>query len=319
MKSHLSFAAAVIAALIALPSLVAAGPASVEKNVAPAPPSEIDWAGPYIGFNVGAAWTHFDVSEYRTFVDLEEQFYEAVEIPGTFVSETDFLGRGRDATQTDAIGGGQLGYNLQFGHFVVGAEGGFSGIHSKTSGKSEGFQVNPLGFIGVIQLGEVIAETDFVGRRIAETNWNGYFGGQIGYAWWRMLFYGNGGLAITDLDVMAVDRARTDFFENIGTGQNISRNQLDGFGIFLGSATNTSSPTEGDVLTGWYAGGGAQYAVNDVVRVGIEYRHCDFGDETVNFQSGGPVFPGRTRFDLSSDQLTLRVNIMLGRLGNFGP
>jgi opacity protein-like surface antigen len=78
-------------------------------------------------------------------------------------------------------------------------------------------------------------------------------------------------------------------------------------------------PTEGDVLTGWYAGGGIQYALNDVVRVGAEYRHCDFGDETVNFHSGGPVFPGRTRFDLDSNQVTFRVNIMLGRLGNFGP
>jgi hypothetical protein len=69
-----------------------AGPAPLEKNVAPAPPSEIDWAGPYIGFNVGAARTHFDVSHYVTGVDLEEQFYEAVETPGRFVSETSFEG-----------------------------------------------------------------------------------------------------------------------------------------------------------------------------------------------------------------------------------
>lgn len=118
---------------------------------------------------------------------------------------------------------------------------------------------------------------------------------------------------------MAVDRAHTDFFETIGPSPTISPQQ-DQFGIFLGGVTNTSRPTEGDVLTGWYAVGGIQYAVNDVVRVGVEYRYCDFGDETVNFRQGdGPVFPGRTRFDLDSNQLTLRVNIMLGRPGNFGP
>ena len=43
------------------------------------------------------------------------------------------------------------------------------------------------------------------------------------------------------------------------------------------------------------------------------------GDQTFSFHSGGPVFPGRTSFDLDSNQVTLRVNIMLGRLGHFGP
>ncbi|HZR78016.1 MAG TPA: hypothetical protein VFA58_02355 [Chthoniobacterales bacterium] len=326
MKSHLSFAAVTAATAVALLSSAQAGPAPLEKNVAPAPAPEIDWAGPYLGFNVGAAWTHVEASKYVTGVDLEEQFYEAVPRSfGEFVNVADFHGRDRDATETDAIGGGQVGYNLQFGHFVVGAEGGFSGIHSKTHGKSEDFQINPLEFVGNLQLGQTVAETDFAGRRFAETNWNGYVGGQIGYAWWRLLFYGNGGLAITDLDVMAVDRAHTDFFEECLVkiacdGNTVQPAQpTDNGGIFLGGITNTSRPTEGDVLTGWYGGGGVQYALNDVVRVGVEYRHCDFGDETVRFRSGGPVFPGRTSFDLSSDQVTLRVNIMLGRLGNFGP
>jgi len=83
--------------------------------------------------------------------------------------------------------------------------------------------------------------------------------------------------------------------------------------------TNTSRPTDSDVLTGWYAGGGLQYALNDVVRVGAEYRHCDFAELTFNLRSQGPVFPGPTRFELDRNQVTFRVNIMLGRLGNFVP
>jgi outer membrane immunogenic protein len=299
-----------------------AGPEPLEKTVAPTPPAEIDWAGPYIGFNVGAVWNHYDVSNYSTDVDLEEQFYEAVDTRGNFVNVTSFPVDGRSATETGGIGGGQLGYNLQFGHFVVGVEGGFSGVGTKTGGKREAFQVNPLGFIGIIQLGDVFAETSFSSWRVAETTWNGYFGGQLGYAWWRLLFYGNGGAAFTDLHVMAIDRAHTDFFESNVCGPFdqpcVSSNQ-DQLGVFLGGVTNTSRPTDSDVLTGWYGGGGIQYALNDVVRAGFEYRHCDFGDQTVNFRSGGPVFPGRTRFGLDSDQLTFRVNIMLGRLGHFGP
>jgi outer membrane immunogenic protein len=298
-----------------------AGPQPLDKTVAPAPPSEIDWAGPYIGFNAGVTWNHYDVSRYSTDVDLEEQFYEAVAIPGEFTNIATFPVEGRSATETEGIGGGQLGYNLQFGHFVAGVEGGFSGVGTKTGGKREAFQINPLGFVGVIQLGEVFAETSFSSWRIAESTWNAYFGGQLGYAWWRLLFYGNGGAAFTDLHVMAVDRAHTDFFESVCDGDcpDVSSNQPDQLGIFLGGVTNTSRPTDRDVLTGWYAGGGIQYALNDVVRVGAEYRHCDFGDQTFNFRSGGPVFSGRTRFDLDSDQLTFRVNIMLGRLGHFGP
>ena len=311
MKRHTQFYLYLTMSMLC--AMAVAGPAPLEKNVAPAPPAEIDWAGPYIGFNVGVNWTNYEVSKYRTDVDLEEQFYEAVAIPGEFTNIATFPVDGRSATETEAIGGGQLGYNLQFGHFVVGVEGGFSGIGTKTGGKREAFQVNPLGFLGIIQLGEVVAETSFDSWRLAETTWNGYGGGQVGYAWWRLLFCGNGGAAFTDLHVMAVDRAHTDFFEDIG--KNL---QTDG-GIFLGGVTNTSRPTDSDVLTGWYAGGGIQYALNDVVRAGVEYRHCDFGDQTFSFHSGGPVFPGRTSFDLDSNQVTLRVNIMLGRLGHFGP
>ena len=121
---------------------------------------------------------------------------------------------------------------------------------------------------------------------------------------------------------MAVDRAHTDFFEecsdNITCAGAIAQ-PADNGGLFLGGVTNTSRPSDSDVLTGWYGGGGIQYALNDVVRVGAEYRHCDFGDQTFNLHSNGPVFPGRTRFDLDNDQLTFRVNIMLGRLGHFGP
>jgi hypothetical protein len=155
---------------------------------------------------------------------------------------------GHSATESNAIGGGQLGYNFQFGHFVVGAEGGFSRAGSERSRRSEQFQINPLfEVVGIPQFGGITAETTLHSLRQAETNWNGYIGGQVGYAWWRLLFYGNGGAAFTDLHVMAVDRAHTDFFENVCDGPTITcdvkqQDQLIGF---LGGVTNTSRPTEG--------------------------------------------------------------------------
>ena len=69
-----------------------AGPQPLEKTVAPAPPSEIDWAGPYIGFNVGVVWTNYDVSKYRTDVDFEDQFYQpTTRVPVTAEENRDYL------------------------------------------------------------------------------------------------------------------------------------------------------------------------------------------------------------------------------------
>src|SRR5438552_6918381 len=80
MKRHNLLNAFLIASVLSTVAMTAiAGPQPIEKTVAPAPPSEIDWAGPYIGFNVGVVWTNYDVSKYHTDVDLEEQFYEAVQ------------------------------------------------------------------------------------------------------------------------------------------------------------------------------------------------------------------------------------------------
>src|SRR2546430_8305093 len=140
-RIHLNSAIFCAIALSAV-SVAMGGPEPLEKTVAPAPPSEIDWAGPYIGFNVGVVWTNYNVSKYRTDVDLEEQFYEVISTRGEFTGIATFPFDGHSATESNAIGGGQTGYNLQFGHFVVGAEGGFSGAGSERSRRSEQFQIN---------------------------------------------------------------------------------------------------------------------------------------------------------------------------------
>jgi opacity protein-like surface antigen len=317
-EKYLVHAAALLLCTVAT---LVGGPQPLEKTVAPAPPPpEIDWAGPYVGLNVGVDWTHYDFSRYSTDVDLEEQFYEAVQTTGEFTNIATFPVTNHNESHPDVIGGGQLGYNFQFGHFVAGVEGGFSAAPSDAWKRSEQFQINPVNFFGTIQLGQISAETSFNSRRHAETNWNGYVGGQLGYAWWRLLFYGNVGAAFTDLQITALDRAHTDFFEEgcaVGTCPGAPSQPVDNGGLFLGGVTNTTHRSHDDVLTGFYGGGGIQYALNEMIRVGLEYRHCDFGDQTFSFHSAGPVFSGRTNFDLHSDQLTFRVNIMLGRLWPF--
>src|SRR5499427_9585347 len=64
-----------------------------------APPVLYDWSGLYLGANVGGAWSNRTLNVAGTAWD--------------------------DPFSTALIGGFQLGYNLQAGHFVAGVEGDF--------------------------------------------------------------------------------------------------------------------------------------------------------------------------------------------------
>ncbi len=75
--------------------------------------------------------------------------------------------------------------------------------------------------------------------------------------------------------------------------------------------------TQGDVLTGWYGGAGTDYKLTDIVSVGVEYKHIDWGDVTENLLAGnGPIFSGKHNLDLTADQVVFKVNILVGPIGH---
>jgi outer membrane immunogenic protein len=295
------------AAILAFATTVSAGG---PKEIAPVPPPEepFSWSGLYLGFNVGVVWEHVDFGAHDTIVDLDEQF-DVVDPNDNFSQDIPFnllfTTPGHSNTDTAPIAGGQIGFLEQFGHFVVGVEGGFSG--TRTINRST-FRDTASGSTGI---DSVTFDTDFTSKRTVETNWNGYIGGQLGFAWRRLLFYGAGGAAFTNVDVTTFDMADTEFFEGI-VGGPVGPKQIIGS---LGSAVTRRRHPANDVQTGWYAGGGLQYALTNFISAGLEYRHCDFGDETYTFGSADPLFQGRTNVSLDSDQLTFRVNILLGHMG----
>jgi hypothetical protein len=59
------------------------------------------------------------------------------------------------------------------------------------------------------------------------------------------------------------------------------------------------------------------FCVSDCAGLGqdLEYRRCDFGDQTYNLVSRDPLFQSPTKVSLASDQLTFRVNVLLGKMG----
>ena len=270
-------------------------------------------------------------------MDLSAQFYELLNgdeeggdgVQGEASSFIRFHAPGFEDTQGRTIGGMQTGLNLQFGHFVVGAEGSFIGNGSEASRHFSAFQENEIFLVTEQQF--VTAETLFQSLRMVETRWNAFIGGRLGFCWNRFLFYGTGGVAFTDAQFTSMQKADTAFFGFIGDGDgaalashtqttrvsskhSVSQQQ----GSFLGEIVDTKNGTETDVLTGYYGGVGTEYKLTNNVSVGLEYRHVDWGDKTANLMVGSnnAVFPGDFNTGITGDQVVFKVNI---RVAHFNP
>jgi opacity protein-like surface antigen len=220
---------------------------------------------------------------------------------------------GHSSTAGAYIGGVDLGYNFQFGHFVVGPVIGFSGTRTTNGSITRDFQDRFLlisnapaaAAVGSAAVATAVEEqTTLNSFRHAEQDWSGYAGAQVGFAWQRFLFYATGGAAFSQIDLRAFDQPKTLFFDVTGAqmGPVEKEHAL--------TATN-------NVLTGWYAGGGMQFCFTDKLRAGLEYRHSDYGDRLYHFahSTNEAVFPGATRVSVNNNEIVFKVSVMLGHLG----
>ena len=157
-----------------------AGPESLPsgkemKQVAPAPAPECNWAGFYIGLNVGGQFGHSE--------DVNEDRYE--------------LRRHSDHTpvpwgysESGVVAGGQIGYNFQWHWLVVGPEidVGYMNLDGRGSEK------NSAG-------GDIIGESD--------SDFFTTFRGRIGVALDCWLIYATGGAIGVNYDTRVVDTCDT--------------------------------------------------------------------------------------------------------------
>jgi outer membrane immunogenic protein len=275
------------------------------------------WTGLYIGGNLGGALNHYEFNNRDVFFDPGQQFNEnfgtAFAIEGTGVFDF-FVGQ-QERTDGTVIGGGQIGGQFQFGHFVVGVEGDFDRMAAH---ESRQFAETQTGFIGGAFDSNTVAQTTLNDFREASSDWMASVRGKVGWAHGPLLFYATGGVAFSDVEVSGNETARTDFFQRTAPGGTFPAN-------FIPLASTTSrnfNQRMDDTLVGWTAGAGVDLALTDVLTVALEYRHSDFGDETFNFNDhGGPFFTnfnssnnhGGSNVELYSDQVTVRVNLNLCR------
>ncbi len=201
--------------------------------VAPVPTCDFSWTGFYIGVRAGYGWSDND--------DIHIRLFE---------KDTDFVfDPNHQSIDYDGfVGGGELGFNWQFGKwFVLGAEADLSG--STIDGGSTQAHATP----------ELLVDSpdtaDFHANQ--EINWYGTVRGRIGFVpWCRVMIYGTGGFAYGDVR----DEGDIDFTP---------------FGGVSHLATAHSGTD-----TGWAAGGGVEYAFNKHWTFKVEYLHIDLGDHS---------------------------------------
>ena len=196
------------------------------------PPEEMTFRGFYVGVNGGGGWATTDTR----FTPLPDATTFAALRPTTLSPDP-----------TGGFGGGQFGYNWQFGRLVLGLEADIQG------GNIEGLTtVTPI----IMNNGASAGTGTFL---LAHHDMS-YFGtvrprvGVVG--WKRFLFYGTGGLAYGHVNWTA-----TTDYKAVG-------------GSFYTAGTD-------EVRAGWTAGGGIEALLTRHWTVRGEYLYYDLGSHPV--------------------------------------
>jgi outer membrane immunogenic protein len=275
--------------------LAAALPASAaDLAVAPAPAPVVvapvfTWSGWYIGGNVGGKWGHAHGDLVAAPVPGFAATAGGAFVPFGLDNNGFFAQDGHNGTW---VGGGQLGFNWQFGNLVFGLEGDGQVTDIKRSFVL-GAAPPPAGtFGGIFIPGDAFR---------VKNDWQASLRARGGVTFGRFLLYATGGVAWAGVQM--------DAFYSPG---------------FVGAvAVPGAAFSESKTLTGGTVGLGGEFAVTNNVSFGVEYRYSSFGRETFNL--GAIPFPagaGSTvvsNFDLRTHEVTARLNFKFGSLFGIVP
>ena len=242
---QLTYLTTIFCACVALALTAYGGPEPLPsgkemKQVAPAPPEcDYTWTGFYLGARGGYGWSVGELHSQFLFPNPTNATIE----PGH--QDLDFDG---------FIGGGELGFNWQLGHFVLGAEADFVGSDISGSNTKDKFVSD-------------FSPPDVPLRASQDVNWLGTARGRVGFVpWCRVLIYATGGLAYADVD----HSATLDYFA------------VGGHELYHASRSDTQF--------GWTAGGGLEFAITHHWSIKAEYLYLDVGDES-KVAPGSPPNP----------------------------
>ncbi|WP_036285097.1 outer membrane protein [Methylocystis sp. ATCC 49242] len=218
------------------------------KGPATLPPPPL-WTGFYLGLNAGGAWSDNNSVQTATF-----PIFDA--IPAGYGTTSAILGTfSAPANASGFIGGGQIGYDYQFGGaFVAGVEADIQGVASSDGSSSvAGAAFNPvvLGGSTASQLATVGKSLDYLGTAR----------GRLGYLVTpTLLVFGSSGLAYGGVS------ANTSIFQSYTP---------------VAGATNIfASGSYSGARAGWTAGGGLEWMFVPNWSAKAEYLYYDLGNVT---------------------------------------
>ena len=223
----------------------------------------------------GFSWTGFYIGANLggSWANVPESF----NVPPVFGATFNLTNK---ATSTSIIGGGQVGYNYQINFLVLGVEADFDDRRNKNDFSC--FVTSAVSATGCTNVPPSLLTLH------DEQNWLGTVRGRLGVAFDHLLLYGTGGLAYGNVKHSLIE------------------NQVGFPGAILTVSDNATR-------TGWAAGVGAEWAINDNWSLGVEYLHVDLGSTTLNTPSP-PVMLGGVTFFPSNATFTDRSDIVRARI-----
>ncbi|WP_363349556.1 porin family protein [Methylocystis echinoides] len=280
MKSTASLAAFALM-LSAGGALAADLPARKAPPLPPAPPPPL-WSGFYVGLNAGygfggsngvttatSAWDQYASTYFTT--------WAVPNLAGTFGAiQAANSGQG-SANLSGFAGGGQIGYNYQWGSSVlIGLEADIQGATMNGSGSYAGAAVDSYR-MGRMNMPHADRQVFGYGNVQASLDWFGTVRGRLGYLVTpTLLVYGTGGLTYGGATVNANYVSVTNW---INTGMLNYPYSQTGFGS--GNASTT--------LVGWNAGGGLEWLFTPNWSLKAEAFYYDLGNLTVQGYANTPA------------------------------
>jgi outer membrane immunogenic protein len=250
------------------------------------------WTGFYVGLNAGYGWDaspNVYTSAAGTKADIESIFV----VPPPYIAADALSATSVASARANGfIGGGQAGYNYQWGNnFVVGLEADIQGAGIRGRGGFLGLGSASVDFEGATFTDNVVSTVEH--RKTVD--WLGTVRGRLGYLVTpTLLAFATGGLAYGGVTA------------DTTIAQSWAGNDLGPLLQTTGGAGHYSN-----TRVGWTVGGGLEWMFAPNISVKAEYLYYDLGSATwgsgpasTSFTSPGAgtfvdsiVLQSRTRFD----------------------
>jgi outer membrane immunogenic protein len=261
---------AAIAALIAAPAFAAD---MAVKALPPAPAPIYSWTGWYVGANVGDGWGHHRDASFSFKGNVDPILADIIPPPQSFRT-------------SGVVGGLQLGYNWQLqSNWLLGFETDFdwSGMRGSSTVVHD-FRGSPF--------------LPFASTVDEHVKWFGTVRGRVGWLpWSNLLIYGTGGFADGRVDHTA---SLSGSFSRRGSNADFR-------------CPNVTTPcfagSSGNVLTGWTAGGGVEYALWQQWSLKLEYLYVSLASKGLTETAGSVNMPASFNTNFS------RTNFNVVRVG----